>query len=59
MYDLNCDAAHPIKGGKALAFAMQVRVPKNAPLGNNGLFWELDPFGVQAPSLHAKVRVVR
>ena len=31
--------------GRALAFAMQLRVPRDAPFGANGLFWELDPFG--------------
>jgi uncharacterized protein DUF4232 len=59
VYDLNCDAAHAIRHGTSLAFAMQIRVPKDAPLGNNGLFWELDPFGTQMPSLHARVRITR
>jgi hypothetical protein len=57
VYDLNCAAAHPIAPGKSLAFAMQVRVPKDAPHGANGLFWELDPFGVGAPRLHARVKI--
>jgi len=57
VYALNCAAAHPIAPGKSLAFSMQVRVPKNAPLGRNGLFWELDPFGARAPQLHARVSI--
>jgi hypothetical protein len=36
---------------------MQVRVPKDAPRGANALFWELDPFGIGAPRLHARVKV--
>jgi hypothetical protein len=56
-YRLNCEAAHPIRPGKSLAFAMRLRVPKNAPLGANGLFWELDPFGAGAPEVHARVTI--
>ena len=56
-YTLNCRAAHPIAPGKSLAFAMRVRVPQNAPLGANGLFWELDPFGARAPQVHARVTI--
>jgi hypothetical protein len=57
VYALNCPAAHSIAAGKRLAFAMRVRVPKNAPLGRNGLFWELDPFGARAPQVHARVTI--
>jgi hypothetical protein len=57
VYELNCAAAHPIAPGESLAFAMQARVPKKAPRGANGLFWELDPFGIRAPQLHARVKV--
>jgi hypothetical protein len=56
-YELNCPAAHSIGPGKSLAFAMQLRVPKNAPVGSNGLFWSLDPFGAQTPQLHARVAI--
>jgi hypothetical protein len=38
---------------------MRLRVPANAPLGANGLFWELDPFGVRAPQLHVRVTIDR
>jgi uncharacterized protein DUF4232 len=58
-YTLNCRGAHPIAPGKSLAFAMQVRVPKSSPLGGNGLFWELDPFGAQAPTTHAGATITR
>ncbi len=57
VYELNCRAAHAIDPGKKLAFAMQLRVPKDAPLGANGLFWELDPFGARAPQLHVPVTI--
>ncbi len=59
VYELNCRAAHPIAPGKSLAFAMQLRVPKHALLGANGLFWELDPFGAKAPKVHARVTIDR
>jgi len=58
-HQLNCAAAHPIAPGKSLAFAMRVRVPRNAALGTNGLFWELDPFGLHSAQLHARVTIDR
>jgi hypothetical protein len=58
-YTLNCRGAHPIAPGKSLSFAMRVRVPQNALLGANGLFWELDPFGGRAPQVHARVAIDR
>jgi hypothetical protein len=59
VYNLNCAAAHPMAPDRRLAFAMRLRVPRNAPLGANGLFWELDPFGIRAPQLHARVTIDR
>ena len=56
-YQLNCAAAGPIAPGKSVAFAMRIRVPRKAPLGANGLFWELDPFGSRNPQLHARVTI--
>jgi hypothetical protein len=56
---LNCAAAKPIAPGKREGFDIQIRVPKNAPLGGNGLFWALDPFGSQQPQLHARATVDR
>jgi hypothetical protein len=54
---LNCVAAHPIAGGASMAFAMRVNVPRDAPLGHNGLFWMLDPFGQRGPELNARVDI--
>jgi hypothetical protein len=56
---LNCAAAKPIAAGEREAFAMAIRVPKNAPAGGNGLFWALDPFGAKQPQLHARATVDR
>lgn len=58
-YLLNCSAAHPIAPGASLAFAMRVHVPANAPLGHNGFFWMLDPFGGRGPELSVRVNVRR
>jgi hypothetical protein len=57
VYSLNCKAAHPIAPGKTAAFAMRIAVPHDAPLGHNGLFWLLDPFGEQGPELNVRVNV--
>jgi hypothetical protein len=56
---LNCDRAKPIAPGASEAFAMTIPVPKNAPLGGNGLFWALDPFGSKQPQLNARAVVDR
>jgi hypothetical protein len=56
-FELNCGAARQIGPGKSLTFAMQVRVPPRSPIGPNGLFWELDPFGGRLPQVHAKVTI--
>jgi hypothetical protein len=59
-YLLNCKSAHPIGPGKEAAFAMRLKVPRSAPLGHNGLFWLLDPFGgQQGPELTVRVDVRR
>jgi hypothetical protein len=57
VHNLNCAAAKPIAPGKSEGFAMEIRVPKNAPLGGNGLFWALDPFGGKRPQLNARAIV--
>jgi hypothetical protein len=59
VHTLNCGAAKPIAPGKREAFAMRIRVPKHAPVGGNGLFWGLDPFGAKQPQIHARVTVDR
>lgn len=51
VHQLNCRDATPIAPGSWLAFEMRIRVPPNAPLGNNGLFWELDPTGAEGPQV--------
>lgn len=56
---LNCARAKPIAPGKREGFAMQIRVPKNAPVGGNGLFWGLDPFGAKSPTINARAIVER
>lgn len=58
-HQLNCTAATPIPPGGSLTFAMRIQVPKSAPLGNNGLFWELDPTGAQGPELVSGLTVTR
>jgi hypothetical protein len=57
VFMLNCRSAHPIAPGQSLAFAMRLRVPQNAVLGSNGVFWELDPFGGRAPQVHARATI--
>src|SRR5215475_3194920 len=54
---LNCAHAQPLAPGKREAFAMQIRVPENAPVGGNGLFWGLDPFGAKAPTINARATI--
>jgi hypothetical protein len=45
---LNCPG-QPIPPSGSMLFEMRIHVPPDAPLGNNGLFWELDPTGAQGP----------
>jgi hypothetical protein len=56
-YSLNCIAARPIPPPGKVGFAMRIAVPHNAPLGHNGLFWILDPFGRQAPEFDVRANV--
>jgi hypothetical protein len=58
-HQLNCAAARPIPPGGSLTFEMRIQVPKSAPLGNNGLFWELDPTGAQGPEVVSGLNVSR
>ena len=57
VHQLNCRGAAPLAPGASLRFEMRIRVPMSAPLGNNGLFWELDPAGVQGPQVVSGVNV--
>ena len=58
-HQLNCAAATSIPPGGALTFEMRIQVPQSAPLGNNGLFWELDPTGAQGPEVVSGLTVTR
>ena len=49
LYVLNCRLADTIASGATVVFAMQLRIPANAHLGNTGLTWELAPKTYQAP----------
>ncbi|HEX6526412.1 MAG TPA: DUF4232 domain-containing protein [Streptosporangiaceae bacterium] len=59
IHQLNCRTTGPILPGRSLLFDMQVRVPPSAPLGKNGLFWELDPTGAQYPEAVSGLIVTR
>ena len=54
---LNCRVADALAPGEAERFEMRLHVPKDAPIGPNGLFWELDPTGAQGPEVVARVVV--
>jgi len=56
VYSLNCRGQKIPAHGK-LAFAMRIPVPRNAPIGHNGLFWILDAFGGQGPELDVRANV--
>ncbi len=59
VHQLNCRLAGPILPGGSLVFEMRIHVPIDAPLGNNGLFWELDPTGAQGPEAVSGLAVSR
>jgi len=56
-YRLNCGGAHAVRPGRSIRFNVELDVPRNAPVGDNGLFWELDPLGTQGPEATARVIV--
>jgi len=56
-YRLNCDGAHAVRPGGSIRFNVELDIPRNAPPGDNGLFWELDPLGTQGPEATARVVV--
>jgi hypothetical protein len=58
-HTLDCAAAHPLAPRASLRFELRIRIPPNAPLGANGLFWELDPLGAQGPQVVSRVIVGR
>lgn len=49
VHQLNCRAAGELPANGSLRFEMHIQIPADAPAGNNGLFWELDPTGAQGP----------
>ncbi|HEY3008533.1 MAG TPA: DUF4232 domain-containing protein [Micromonosporaceae bacterium] len=56
-YQLNCRAAAQLPAGGSLRFEMHIRIPADAPTGNNGLFWELDPTGARGPEVVSRIVV--
>jgi hypothetical protein len=58
VYVLNCRAVRTIAAGQTVLFAMQLRVPADARLGNNSLTWELAPKTYDAPFASAALWVV-
>ena len=57
VHQLNCAAAVQLPAGGSLRFEMRIPIPADAPAGNNGLFWELDPTGAQGPEATARLVV--
>ena len=59
VYVLNCRPAGTLAPGATVLFAMELRIPANAPLRNSSLTWELAPKTYQAPFAPAAVWVTR
>jgi hypothetical protein len=59
VYVLNCRPAGTLPPGATVLFAMQLRIPANAPLRASSLTWELAPKTYQAPFAPAAVWVTR
>jgi hypothetical protein len=57
VHQLNCRAAGQLPAGGSVRFEMRILVPGNAPVGPNGLFWELDPTGGQGPEAVSRISV--
>jgi hypothetical protein len=57
VYRLNCAGAAPVGAGAAELFEMRIRVPADAPLGGNGLFWALDVTGARPLEVVSRVIV--
>jgi hypothetical protein len=57
VHQLNCRAAARLPAGGWLRFEMRIQIPTDAPAGNNGLFWELDPTGSRGPQAVSRVVV--
>jgi hypothetical protein len=52
-------AASALSAAAQRCSAMRLRVPSDAPVGANGLFWELDPFGSHTPAAARQVTIDR
>jgi uncharacterized protein DUF4232 len=59
VYVLNCRPAGTLAPGATVLFAMELRIPANAPLRNSSLTWELAPKTYQAPFAPAAVWVTQ
>jgi hypothetical protein len=59
VHQLNCRAAGSIAPRGSLFFDMRILVPPGAPLGKNGLLWELDPAGAAYPEAISGLVVTR
>ena len=59
VHELNCRGAGQIPPGASIGFEMRIKVPAAAPLGNNGLFWELDPTGTQSLEVVSRLVVAK
>lgn len=59
VHQLNCQPAGSIPAGRSMWFEMRIQVPASAPLGRNGLFWQLDPTGAQYPETVSALVVSR
>jgi hypothetical protein len=57
VHQLNCRGAAQLPAGGSLRFEMHIQIPTDAPAGNNGLFWELDPTGSQGPEAVSRIVV--
>jgi len=57
VYQLNCAAAGQLPAGGSLRFELRIRIPADAPAGNNGQFWELDPTGNRGPQATSRILV--
>ncbi|GAA5185434.1 hypothetical protein GCM10023322_29470 [Rugosimonospora acidiphila] len=57
VHQLNCRAATRLPAKGSVRFEMRIQVPPDAPAGSNGLFWELDPTGAQAPETVSRIMV--
>jgi hypothetical protein len=58
VHQLNCRPVGTLPAGGTLRFEMRIQIPADAPLGNNGLFWELDPTGSGAPEAVSRLVVM-